>query len=80
MGTRRITIRNISRGIRMKDEHTAIEKKIRKEMKWLLELLETQQQVPFVSHDKKEEKKWIKKMHKAAILIHNYYSIHENRL
>jgi hypothetical protein len=51
------------------------DKKTAKFLKQLIYSFEHPLEVPFVSYDKKKEKKWIKKMIKSAKRIHNYISL-----
>ena len=54
----------------------AQDKKTAKYLKKLIHDFENPiDRIPFASYDKKEEKKWIKKMIKSAKRIHNYISL-----
>ena len=63
----------------MKD-YDEIDRIVREKMLEMMDIFKNGLGIPFVSHDPKVEKKFIKKMHKAAKRIYNYYSLPEDQI
>ena len=63
----------------MKD-YDEIDRIVREEMMEVMNSMYNKTGIPFVSHDPVIEQRFIRKMHKAAKRIYNYYSMPEDKI